>query len=170
MAKHAFNIIVAALSFITLFASPLWGDIGYAILVAGPDDSGFSAVDTYRAYETLLRRGFDTSRIFYISSGASNLDALKSAFNWASVRVGPDSPLIFYFAGEGGADVLVMDGVQVTPSETPYSIHWALSSEEGLGRLPSGTPTLIILDSCFSGGFITTEDPIIDNSHFDDMG
>ena len=118
----------------------------------------------------MLRRGFDTSRIFYISSGASNLDALKSAFNWASVRVGPDSPLIFYFAGEGGADVLVMDGVQVTPSETPYSIHWALSSEEGLGRLPSGTPTLIILDSCFSGGFITTEDPIIDNSHFDDMG
>jgi beta propeller repeat protein len=154
----------------TVEAVAATSDIGYAILVAGPDEKGLSAIDTYRAYETLLRRGFDTSRIFYISSGGSNLDALRSAFNWASVRVGPDSPLILYFAGEGGADVLVLQDAQITPSEVTSPIHWALESGEGLGRLPLGTPTLIILDSCFSGGFITTEDPIIDGIHYDDLG
>jgi len=145
-------------------------DIGYAILVAGPDEQGLSAIDTWRAYETLLRRGFDTSRIFYISPALCNLNSLKSAFNWASVRVGPDSPLILYFAGEGGADVLVLEDAQVTPSKVRSPIHWALESEEGLGRLPAGTPTLIILDSCFSGGFITTEDPVIDAVHYNDLG
>jgi len=145
-------------------------DIGYAIIVAGPDAEGLSAVDTFRAYEAFLRMGFDGSRIFYISPQGSSLHAIKSAFDWASLRAGPESPLIFYYAGEGGADVLALEGPQVTPSEVTSPIHWALAGEDGLGKLPLGTPTLIILDSCFSGGFITTEDMIIDGATYDDLG
>jgi hypothetical protein len=161
-------LLLAILNIEAIASTP---DIGYAILVAGSDEGNQFNVDTNRAYEALLSRGFDNTRIYWISSANCTLDALRSAFNWASVRVGPDSPLILYFSGHGAPDQFALDSYYVTPGTAKYpEFQWALDSAEGLGLLPPETPVIIIVDACFSGGFISTEDVWYDGQLWSDLG
>ena len=149
-------------------------DIGYAILVAGDEEISFPWLlldrkainnDLNKAYRILQNLGFDDSRIFYLNPyGVQDVDndgedevdmpttesGIQYALtDWASMRVGPDSPLILYMVGHAlpGCFFWADTGI-VMPSELD---GW-------LDSLPEGTLTLIVIDACYSGSFITTAD------------
>ena len=164
-------VFFATLSFpyfnVTTIAST--PDIGYAILVAGDDEGWFDRKginsDTNKAYRVLQSLSFDDSRILYLNSDSpqdvdndgqnevdmvSSFDSLQYALTeWASVRVGPDSPLILYMAGHGTqGNFYLTDTSSVSP---------IIFLDGWLSHLPQGTLILVVIDACYSGSFITTE-------------
>jgi len=180
------RLVIFLILHLALLVGPSWGDIGYVILVSGDDPEHLTTKDTNKAYQVLLERGFDKNRIFYLNSNRPQdvdgdgfdevgalctLDNLKSAFDWASTRVSVDSPLILYFSGHGAPEQFSLDSYYVTPSTVQYpDFQWALQDPNGLGKIPTQTPIIIIIDACFSGGFINNQSLTYDGTYYDDLG
>jgi len=164
-------VFFATLSFpcfnVTTIAST--PDIGHAILVAGDDEGWFDRKginsDTNKAYQVLQSLGFDDSRILYLNSDSpqdvdndgqnevdmvSSFDSLQYALTeWASARVGPDSPLILYMAGHGTQGNFYLTDIS--------SVSPIIFLDGWLSDLPQGTLILVVIDACYSGSFIISE-------------
>ena len=141
-------------------------DIGYAVIVAGDDSSVFNiegiSSNANTAYRALRALGFGDDRIFYLNGdrpqdidgdGDDEVDQISSLSEfqnvmeqWVPARVGEHSPFILYLVGHGTTETLWF-------SDTEYVSPSIL--DPWLGELPSGTQMLIVIDSCYSGSFIT---------------
>ncbi|RJS82121.1 hypothetical protein CW713_05550 [Methanophagales archaeon] len=149
---------------------------GYAIIVAGQADwRQKSAIDhsANNAYRVLRNLGFDDDHIFYLNSnqpqdvdgdGDSEVDALallrqfENAINQVKAEIGDNpTPLVFYLTGHGlnDPDCFIFD--EGNPSE---GYLWVAKFQEELDKFSEGTPMLIVIGSCYSGRFITSNEGI----------
>jgi len=103
------------------------------------------------------------------SDGATNKNATKAKIKEALAAVPPDTAtFLFYYSGHGSIDNL--DEAYIVPSDFHGQTYDSMiSSSEFSDWLDSVTATnkLVILDSCYSGGFVDpgdSVDSIIDSS------
>ena len=149
---------------------------GYAIIVAGQADwRQKSAIDhsANNAYRALRNLGFDDDHIFYLNSnqpqdidgdGESEVDALalltpfENAINQVKAEIGDSpTPLVFYLTGHGLSDPDCFIFDEGNPSE---GYLWVAKFKEELDKFSTDTPMLIVLGSCYSGVFVTSDDGI----------
>jgi murein DD-endopeptidase MepM/ murein hydrolase activator NlpD len=157
-------------------------DIGYAVLVAGQGDLKFWKIpipweygtqwitnrNVNRAYQVLRSLGFDDERILYLNNdllqdadgdGDADVDwapsnnGFKLAMGWARLRVGEHSPFILYLTGHGERGEFYLG------SGMSDSLFVSNLNQE-LDKFPEKTQMLIIVDSCYSGSFITAPETI----------
>jgi hypothetical protein len=140
---------------------------GYALIVAGDtvedDWSQKRAINhsTNNAYRVLRNLGFDDDNISYLNTEPQiiegqnvvdkypSLDNLQSSLNEAKSIIGESgTPLIIYLVGHGIKEVFDF-----------YTESDALSSTNLRDMLKAfdDNPVLIVIGSCYSGSFITTD-------------
>ena len=149
-------------------------DFGKVIMVlAGADPSVdyewrvFHSV-LQRVYRTFQRRSFDADEDIYLLSpdlnqteGAdaeTSLQSLQFAItNWAVKEVGSNVPLYIYLLSHNlGDQFLIEKGAGREEYLTPTLLdNW-------LDLLPEETPVTLIIESCYSGNFITP--PLLDSN------
>jgi hypothetical protein len=148
---------------------------GYAIIVAG-NGQFKSAIDhsANNAYRVLRNLGFDDDHIFYLNSKrpqdvdgdehdevdkcASFTDFYEAVLEITAKMGGNPTPFILYLVGHGnrGLDDPELYSFEFVQSGEDPLFSSALNSL--LNLLPSETPMLIVLGSCYSGGFITSNE------------
>jgi len=149
---------------------------GFAVVVAGdakwPARAGLdhAAANAYRALRNL---GFDDDHITYLSprsthdvdgDGSNDIDGGASASILSAAlddilesTGGFPVPLIMFVTGHGNIDFVSLDG------NADDGYMWADDELTGKGlgnlldRFPGGTPMLVIIGSCYSGSFITSD-------------
>jgi hypothetical protein len=126
---------------------PGWGDLSY------------TAADAVRIYDALVdRAGMDPNDAHLLSDLQATRANLEAAFRDMAARVSPQDTFVFFYSGHGGQvprvggfDMLDADG---------YDETLALSDQEitdddvrALFDSIRARVAVIILDSCYSGGF-----------------
>lgn len=159
---------------------------GYAIIVTGTTQSvppkyrdwllwELFISNANKVYGVLRNLGFPSEHIYYLNScrpqdtdrdgednvrAPSTIDELEKAFAWARERVNEDTLLVVYLHGHG-----------VSPSPHPSEtreVGFALGCETDgvlyarnlkllLETVPEQTATLVFIDSCYSGDFISPQ-------------
>ena len=145
---------------------------GYAIIVAGQGGIEKRGIDhsANNAYRALRNLGFDDNHIFYLNSnGPQDVDGdgddevanpasysyFKNAINDVKDKIGDNpTPFILYLVGHGDIDDgFVFDKGDLS-DEGDLKV-WQLQEE--LDKFSSETPMLIVIGSCYSGIFITSD-------------
>ena len=171
----------------SIFAHP-----GYAIIVAGNAMQGWRhvleprminrCVDT--SYSALRNLGFDDAHIFYLTNlsdeeytvdAPASLSHFKNTINEVKGKIGDDStPFILYLVGHGDKDDGFLFDPEVLGNEGALKVS---QLQEELDGFPIETLMLIVIGSCYSGGFINSPDysisapnRIIITSAHDDQG
>ncbi|MCK4736228.1 MAG: right-handed parallel beta-helix repeat-containing protein [Methanophagales archaeon] len=147
---------------------------GYAIIVAG-QGIGKCGIDhaANNAYRTLRNLGFDDDHIFYFNSNQPQdidgdgdnevdepalLNHFENAINQVKAEIGDNpTPLVFYITGHGLSDPDCFIFDEGNPSE---GYLWVAKFQEELDKFSEGTPMLIVIGSCYSGRFITSNEGI----------
>ena len=147
---------------------------GYAIIVAG-QGIGKCGIDhaANNAYRTLRNLGFDDDHIFYFNSNQPQdidgdgdnevdepalLNHFENAINQVKAEIGDNpTPLVFYLTGHGLSDPDCFIFDEGNPSE---GYLWVAKFQEELDKFSEGTPMLIVIGSCYSGRFITSNEGI----------
>jgi hypothetical protein len=138
---------------------------GYAIIVSG---SGLwqRTFDhcANNAYKVLRNLGFNDDRIFYLNCRAQNIDGdpdnevhapasldhFENVLNKIRTETGNNpNLLIIYLVGHGVQDAFLFDG-----GDLPVSIL-----RDELDKFSSETRMVIVINSCYSGSFITPTYP-----------
>ena len=145
---------------------------GYAIIVAGQGGIEKRGIDhsANNAYRALRNLGFDDEHIFYLNSnGPQDVDGdgddevanlasysyFKNAINDVKDKIGDNpTPFILYLVGHGDLDDgFVFDKGDLS-DEGDLKV-WQLQEE--FDKFSSETPMLIVIGSCYSGVFITSD-------------
>lgn len=104
-------------------------------------------------------------RAIVLTDSAATLEAMKKAFAATRARLEPDDVFVFYFSGHGGGpdepDAPPLDEPDghdetIVPWDADGS-HKADLSDDQFRQILDGFPNrdrIIILDACFSGGFV----------------
>jgi hypothetical protein len=119
----------------------------------------YTAEDAVRSRDALVRAaGMRTDDALTLLDSDATVEALTQALDDLASRLGPADTLVFFFSGHGsrlerpsGFDAADPDGLD----ETIELYDAALRDDAlkaALARIDAGT-MLIVLDSCFSGGF-----------------
>mgnify|MGYP000856795506 FL=1 len=112
------------------------------------------------AYQTLLRRGFAAGDIYYLNSdttqpgvdGMPTKAQLRDAVqDWARPRVGLGAPLWLFLADHGNVDRFHNEIAEVVTAEELNLWLSNLEATSGVDQIN------VILDACFSGSFIDTQ-------------
>jgi parallel beta-helix repeat protein len=148
---------------------------GYAIIVAGQGGRREKwGIDhsANNAYRVLRNLGLHDEDILYLNSnslqdidgdgnaevdGPASFTHFKNAINEAKKKIQNKSiPLILYLTGHGEQNLFVFDPDDLSP-EGEIS---ASNLREMLNGFSSNTPMLIVIGSCSSGSFITSDQSI----------
>lgn len=126
---------------------PGWGDLAY------------TAEDATRIHRALVERaGMRPADAHLLIDRQATRAALEAAFADVAARIGPDDTFVFFFSGHGGQvartggyDALDADGYDETLALSDQEI-----TDDEMRALFDTIPArvaMIILDSCYSGGF-----------------
>ncbi|MCP4696615.1 MAG: hypothetical protein GY862_07175, partial [Gammaproteobacteria bacterium] len=140
---------------------------GYAVLVQGKitSNEGLEAHNKTlnRVYRHLLARGFDPDNIRYFNYNPAQTDVQiygkpdKSALqdsieNWAKTRLnGSPSALYVIMVDHGSPEQFILNNDAVSPPELNT---WLNTLETGLTPDALAEPRVVIIGTCYSGGFI----------------
>ncbi len=119
-------------------------------------DLAYTAQDATKMADTLRRQGVLNPASITLTDAEATVDAVRAAFAQVAAQAGPDDVFMFFYSGHGGQ----MDGT-VSPTE-PDGMYETLAMRGGMitdSEMAEMFATLntrmslLILDSCFSGGF-----------------
>jgi murein DD-endopeptidase MepM/ murein hydrolase activator NlpD/chitodextrinase len=135
--------------------------VGCAIVVAGEGnwlEAKMLNMKADYAYKALRSLGFGEDDILYLNANKKDSDvdgaASKAAFiealtEQAPSRVGQSSPLVLYLVGHGAQDELFkLNGDEIF-------VGWEL--KEWLKAISEETTVIVVIESCYSGSFITNQ-------------
>lgn len=122
----------------------------------GNGDLAYTADDALKLAEALRREGVLNPASIVLTDAQATVGGVRRAFAQVAAQAGPDDIFLFFFSGHGSqqrtavsnleldglAETLVMRDGQITDAELA----------EMFGTLNTRL-SLIVLDSCFSGGF-----------------
>ena len=137
----------------------------YGIFVGISDYAGYASNLSYTADDAVLARdavvnavGMPTTNSYLLTDAEATRANVEAAFADLSRRMGPDDTLVFFFSGHGGrvprmgaAEMADIDGMDETLALRDDSIT-DNEFDALLDNIPAAR-ALIILDSCYSGGF-----------------
>jgi hypothetical protein len=110
-------------------------------------DLPYSRNEIYSFKNTLLDGGnWDESHIRVLTDDDADISGIFNAINWLALNAEDDDVSIFYFAGHGGRTP--SNEYIVAPDGPISDIELDQKLDQIKGRL------VVILDCCFSGGFI----------------
>jgi len=128
-------------------------------------DLAYTDDDATEFRQTLLDRGGfrEEDILLLIDSDATKFAIQNGITNWLASREGPDAMVVFFFTGHGapGPDLSPIDEADnfdeyLIPHDYGGTTNTAIRDDEldhWLDTLDS-TQVVVIVDSCFSGGFI----------------
>ncbi|QLQ12105.1 MAG: caspase family protein [Brevundimonas sp.] len=112
--------------------------------------------DALQLAEQLRRDGsLNEASVTLINSEAA-VQGVRNAFRQVAAQAGPDDTFLFFFSGHGGQTATPVGGLEPDGKSETIVMRDGQISDEELGDLFGTLRTrlsLLILDSCFSGGF-----------------
>ena len=160
-----FALAFSGCEFFPTNASTLGGN-KYAVVVGINDyingsDLNYCVADAESMEKMLEDAGWTVNPITAESGEAIKKNATKSAIETALKSVPADTTtFLFYYSGHGSIDY--SDDAYIVPSDYDGSVSSLISATEFSGWLDSVTATnkSVILDSCYSGGFVDAGDSV----------
>jgi len=130
--------------------------VGISEYGAVASDLAYTDEDAEKLAETLARGGVLNASSVVLTNAEATVAGVRRAFQSVASQAGPDDLFLFFFSGHGGqeegtASAQEPDGRTETIVLTDGEI-----SDVEMGQLFRGLNTrlsLLVLDSCFSGGF-----------------
>lgn len=161
-----FALAFSGCEFFPTNASTLGGN-KYAVVVGINDyinvspDLNYCVADAESMEKMLEDAGWTVNLITAEPDEAIKKNATKSAIETALKSVPADTTtFLFYYSGHGSIDY--SDDAYIVPSDYDGSVSSLISATEFSGWLDSVTATnkSVILDSCYSGGFVDAGDSV----------
>ncbi|MEN6491642.1 MAG: caspase family protein, partial [Rectinema sp.] len=160
-----FALAFSGCEFFPTNASTLGGN-KYAVVVGINDyingsDLNYCVADAESMKKMLEDAGWTVNPITAESGEAIKKNATKSAIETALKSVPAETTtFLFYYSGHGSIDY--SDDAYIVPSDYDGSVSSLISATEFSGWLDSVTATnkSVILDSCYSGGFVDAGDSV----------
>lgn len=146
--SQVFGIFVGISDYSLLRQSePGWGDLS------------FTAEDAVVARDALIQRaGMDPANAMTLLDSQATVENVTSAFQSIQARITPDDTFVFFYSGHGGQE-LRSSGATASDADgydETLALADATITDDQINALLdtiSSNTSLIILDSCFSGGF-----------------
>jgi len=119
---------------------------------------------------------FPPSNVHVLTDGAATTKAIKSELNWIARHAGPDDIVVIYVATHGsprtldtagGLNYLLTYDTQILKNgafdeDSLYATAFPMVElSSAVATRMHATRTLIVLDTCFSGGSVTNGDALI---------
>lgn len=160
-----FALAFSGCEFFPTNASTLGGN-KYAVVVGINDyingsDLNYCVADAESMEKMLEDAGWTVNPITAESDESKNQYATKTKIEAALATVPADTTtFLFYYSGHGSIDY--SDDAYIVPSDYKGSVSSLISATEFSGWLDSVTATnkSVILDSCYSGGFVDAGDSV----------
>lgn len=134
----------------------------FAIMVGVSDYGGtannlpFTDEDAIKLSETLQRGGVLNPSSVVLTNAEATVGSVRRAFERISREAGPDDMFLFFFSGHGSQQDTQVSALEPDGrSESIVLRDGQISDQEmaGLFRSLNTRLSLLVLDSCFSGGF-----------------
>lgn len=134
----------------------------FAVMVGVSDYGGVQAdlpytdEDARKLAETLAREGVLNPSSVVLTNAEATVAGVRDAFARVAARAGPDDLFLFFFSGHGDQSDTVASGLEPDGRSESIVLRDGEIDDTEMARLFGGLRTrlsLLVLDSCFSGGF-----------------
>lgn len=134
----------------------------FAIMVGISDYGGYSsdlaytADDALKLAEDLRREGVLNPASIVLTDAEATVDGVRNAFAEVAAQAGPDDIFLFFFSGHGSQQSVAVSGNELDGQAETIVLRDGQITDTEMAELFASLDTrlsLIVLDSCFSGGF-----------------
>ncbi|MDP3403438.1 MAG: caspase family protein [Brevundimonas sp.] len=119
-------------------------------------DLPFTDEDAEKLAETLQRGGVLNASSVVLTNAEATVAGVRRAFQSVASQAGPDDMFLFFFSGHGSQTDGVTSALEPDGRTESIVLRDGEITDQEMGRLFAGLDTrlsLLVLDSCFSGGF-----------------
>lgn len=123
---------------------------------SGQNDLSYTDEDAIKLSEALQREGVLNSASVVLTNAQATVGSVRSAFARVAAQAGPDDMFLFFFSGHGNQSDTAVSGLEPDGrSESIVLRDGQIDDVEmsGLFRSVNTRLALLVLDSCYSGGF-----------------
>lgn len=116
----------------------------------------FTDEDAEKLAETLQREGSLNDASVVVTNAEATVDGVRRAFQRVAAQAGPNDTFLFFFSGHGNQSEVEVSSLEPDGKSESIVLQDGEISDAEMGRLFGSLRTrlsLLVLDSCFSGGF-----------------
>lgn len=116
----------------------------------------FTDEDAEKLAETLQREGSLNEASVVVTNAEATVDGVRRAFQRVAAQAGPNDTFLFFFSGHGNQSEVEVSSLEPDGKSESIVLQDGEISDAEMGRLFGSLRTrlsLLVLDSCFSGGF-----------------
>ncbi|MES1202920.1 MAG: caspase family protein, partial [Pseudomonadota bacterium] len=120
------------------------------------NDLPFTAEDARKLRETLAREGVLANDSVTLLDAQATRAAVRQAFQRVAAAAGPNDLFLFFYSGHGGQERTQVSGTEPDGKNETIELYDGALVDDEMGQLFNqvhAQTALLILDSCFSGGF-----------------
>ncbi len=130
--------------------------VGVSEYGGAASDLPYTDEDAEKLAETLQREGVLNASSIVLTNADATIDGVRRAFQSVAAQAGPDDLFLFFFSGHGGQNESVVSAQEPDGRTETIVLRDGEITDDELSGLFQGLNTrlsLLVLDSCFSGGF-----------------
>lgn len=119
-------------------------------------DLPYTDDDAEKLAETLQREGVLNASSVVLTNAEATVSGVRQAFQSVASQAGPDDMFLFFFSGHGSQEEGATSAQEPDGRTESIVLTDGEITDQEMGRLFAGLDTrlsLLVLDSCFSGGF-----------------
>lgn len=119
-------------------------------------DLAYTAQDATKLSETLRRQGVLNPASITLTDAGATADSVREAFRTVAAQAGPDDIFMFFYSGHGGQDDSTVSPTEPDGMTETLFLRGGAITDTEMAEMFATLNTrmsLLILDSCFSGGF-----------------
>lgn len=120
------------------------------------NDLPFTAEDARKLRETLAREGVLANDSVTLIDAQATRAAVRQAFQRVAAQAGPDDLFLFFYSGHGGQERTQVSATEPDGKNETLELYDGAMIDDELAQLfeqVRARTALLVLDSCFSGGF-----------------
>jgi len=130
--------------------------VGVSEYGGAASDLPYTDQDAEKLAETLQREGVLNASSVVLTNAEATVGSVRRAFQSVASQAGPDDMFLFFFSGHGSQTAGATSGLEPDGRTESIVLTDGEITDQEMGRLFAGLDTrlsLLVLDSCFSGGF-----------------
>ncbi|HVZ99376.1 MAG TPA: caspase family protein [Caulobacterales bacterium] len=130
--------------------------VGISDYPGAANDLPFTAEDARKLRETLDRQGVLASSSVMLIDAQATRAAVRQAFQRVAAEAGPDDLFLFFYSGHGGQTRTQVSATEPDGKNETLELYDGAMLDDELAQLFNevhARTALLVLDSCFSGGF-----------------
>ena len=130
--------------------------VGVSEYGGAASDLPYTDEDAIKLSETLQRGGVLNPSSVVLTNAEATVGGVRRAFERISREAGPDDMFLFFFSGHGGQADSQVSALEPDGRSESIVLRDGEITDQEMARLFAGLDTrlsLLVLDSCFSGGF-----------------